>query len=182
MIRYLIWLVPKFIFYRKLSVWCGLNASILRRNFPCRKQIGIICERIFSLALRRKWFGTITGVSESSLWNRCIFFMFGVCPEVNSKISYAGTAAYMFHVKQLPGISQSFWLLDAGTFLLWSGNTFYQGKKYQRLLNVSRETDHRHWCLVLSGQMSKVIDAESRTIELPSQFSLRSHEVPASLR
>lgn len=40
--------------------------------------------------------------------------MFGVCPEVNSKISYAGTAAYMFHVKQLPGISQSFLLLDAG--------------------------------------------------------------------
>ena len=24
----------------------------------------------------------------------------------------------MFHVKQLPGISQSFWLLDAGTFPL----------------------------------------------------------------
>lgn len=150
MIRYLIWLVPKFIFYRKLSVWCGLNASILRRNFPCRKQIGIICERIFSLALRRKWFGTITGVSESSLWNRCVFFMFGVCPEVNSKISYAGTAAYMFHVKQLPGISQSFWLLDAGTFPLWSGSTFWSGD-YQRVSNVSHETNHRHWCLVLSA-------------------------------
>jgi hypothetical protein len=33
--------------------------------------------------------------------------MFGVCPEVNPKISYAGTAAYMLHVKQLPDISQS---------------------------------------------------------------------------
>lgn len=31
-------------------------------------------------------------------------------------------------------------------------------------------------------QISEVIDAESRTIELPSQFSLRSHEVLASLR
>lgn len=31
-------------------------------------------------------------------------------------------------------------------------------------------------------QISEAIDAESRTIEMPSQFSLRNHEVPASLR
>ena len=54
--------------------------------------------------------------------------MFGVYPKDNLKIFYAGTAVDMFHVKQLPGISQLFGLLDADTFPLWSGNTFYQGK------------------------------------------------------
>ena len=52
--------------------------------------------------------------------------MSGICPEVNPKISYAGTAAYMFHVKQLSDIIQSIGL-DADTFLLWSGNTFGVG-------------------------------------------------------
>jgi len=88
--------------------------------------------------------------------------MFGVCPEVNPKISYAGTAAYMLHVKQLPDISQSFWLLDAGTFPLWFGNTFWRGD-YQRVSNVSHETDHRHLMLGFERvQISEAIDAESR--------------------
>ena len=89
--------------------------------------------------------------------------MFGVCPEVNPKISYAGTAAYMLHVKQLPDISQSFWLLDAGTFPLWSRNTFWRGD-YQRVLNVSHETNHRHLMFGFERvQISEAIDAESRT-------------------
>lgn len=31
-------------------------------------------------------------------------------------------------------------------------------------------------------RISEAIDAENRTIEMPSQFSLWSHEAPASLR
>ena len=72
--------------------------------------------------------------------------------------------------------------LDAGTFPLWSGNTFWRGD-YQEVSNVSHETDHRYLMLGFERvQISEAIDAESRTIEMPSQFSLRNHEVPASLR
>ena len=59
---------------------------------------------------------------------------------------------------------------------------FWRGD-YQRVSNVSHETNHRHLMLGFERvQTSEAIDAESRTIEMPSQFALRSHEVSASLR